>query len=389
MHTKNAQDNVSSDTMHEQQLRLLIIDDDEDAIWQINHFLTDSMISWDIDFISDIDEHLNQKLEQKSYDILLLDHKMGSLDGTDLLSMNHSARQKPVVVLTAYDDPELVRYYLENGAISYLVKSELTAGHLERSLIYAYRNWTNKKILSDLNETIALSERLQTANMMAQGIAHELNNGLAIISGNVDLLERHVAQDQKQYGYLKPIQATLDRLSKLTKRVSSIFRDRTAVYKVINLNDYLPNYYSIFKLQNKPLTVNIVNSDIPPQIYADEHLLQVILDEVNKNAVEAMWARDKKQIDVSLSCTEDAVNINILDVGTGLNTDADDAVRPFKTTKGAFSDGRDNMLQKNAHGLGLTLAQNLLYDLGGSLQLANRSGPGCCVNITLPLHRNA
>ncbi len=372
---------------HEHRLNILAIDDDADVPWQIEILLKESQFDWSLKSISGGDHHIFKKIEETEFDLLLLDHEIGSINGIDIIKQVSQIRSKPIVILTNYDDPVLMRGYLENGAIAFMIKSELTAGYLERSLIYAYRNWVNKKLLSEINDTIALSERLSTTSTMAQGIAHQYNNGLAIISGNLELLERKLSNNPDCARLLAPIQDTVRRLSHLTLRMSTIFTERAQSIENIEVNAYLQKYVENMENEYPDILFSLSEDNKSVRCHADKEKLQAVLNEITQNSIESMWSNDLKRIDIHLSHDDDNVTIHLQDNGIGLQADPEQAMRPFVTTKGAFSRGLDDTCTKTAHGLGLTLVQSLLYDMGGAVQLQNRTEQGSIASIILPITR--
>ena len=370
--------------MSENPLTVLVIDDDPDVEWMIRSILENSDFQWQIISLDANSDDIIKQISDSEYDILLIDHHLGSITVLEIIKSAEKIRLKPILAFTSSEDSDTARAYLENGAIGYLVKSEITHGNLERSLVYAYRNWANKKILTDINQTIALNERLSTASVMAQGISHQYNNGLAIISANTELLERKSAHNPELKKYLYPIQATIDQLNKLTKRMSSIFNVKTKITKSIVLNHFITSYLNMTRAKYPHISFDFTPSEVAHRVQSDVLQLQEVFDELIQNAAEAMWSSPEKSIYISVSEQENTICIEIKDTGIGIRLDPEEVMRPFKTTKGAFAKNSAESQTKAAYGLGLTLAQGLLFDIGGTLTLHRNQPTGTSASINLP-----
>ncbi|MCE5207327.1 MAG: response regulator [Chloroflexi bacterium] len=136
----------------ENPLHLLLIDDDEDE-----YFLLKEMVSrapfegvlkrLDLDWISDY-EQAAAALRECQYDIYLIDYRLGSQSGLDLLRTATSINCKaPIILLTGQGHYEIDMAAMQLGASDYLVKGELTPFLLERSIRYALERKQHEEIL--------------------------------------------------------------------------------------------------------------------------------------------------------------------------------------------------------------------------------------------------
>ena len=121
-----------------QQLKVLIVDDDEDDFLILRETLNDiSSDKFDIHWSNDYDESL-QKIKSKLYHIYFIDYRLGKETGLALLNEAiKSGCEEPVIMLTGRGNKDIDIEAMTLGATDYLIKSELNAEKLERCIRYS------------------------------------------------------------------------------------------------------------------------------------------------------------------------------------------------------------------------------------------------------------
>ena len=119
-------------------VRILLIEDDED-----DYLLTRDMLAefeqtrFDLDWVTDYEFALSA-LNRRQHDVILLDYSLGAKSGLDFLKEAVALGcQSPIILLTGQGDRDTDVKAMEAGAADYLVKSEINAGVLERSIRYS------------------------------------------------------------------------------------------------------------------------------------------------------------------------------------------------------------------------------------------------------------
>jgi PAS domain S-box-containing protein len=122
-------------------LRVLLIDDDKEEYIIIRDLLEDLpgntvAIEWEGQY-----DRAKQVIARGDYDAYLVDYRLGAQTGIDLLAElgQESASIKPIILLTGKGDHEVDMKAMQSGAADYLVKNQLSAPLLERSIRYAVR----------------------------------------------------------------------------------------------------------------------------------------------------------------------------------------------------------------------------------------------------------
>jgi DNA-binding NtrC family response regulator len=147
-----------------ESLRLLLVDDDEDDYLITRELLAgQDRVRFVIDWCSTYDDALERILAQ-AHDVYLIDYRLAERTGLDLVREGFAARPlAPVIILTGQSDYRIDLEASALGVTDYLVKQELSAAGLERSIRYAV---SHQKTLTELiksEERYALAVRAASA----------------------------------------------------------------------------------------------------------------------------------------------------------------------------------------------------------------------------------
>jgi PAS domain S-box-containing protein len=136
--------------MAKTSVRVLLIEDDEDDVFLAREYLAESAVfKFEMDWESRPEE-ARKKMVSGDYDIFLIDYRLGSETGLDLIRFSQeSGVLTPSILLTGQGDLKVDLDATRFGAADYLVKTELNASMLERSIRYTL---SQSKIILELNE---------------------------------------------------------------------------------------------------------------------------------------------------------------------------------------------------------------------------------------------
>jgi len=167
-------------------IRVLLIDDDEDDVLLTKDLLTEIKsqrfeISWVGNAMAGLEE-----MKRNYHDVCLLDYRLGAHNGIELMGTAVEAGcQIPVILLTGMGEHEVDLAAMRAGAADYLVKGQLQADRLERSIRYAIER----------NRATA-----QAAFEQARLAAFGADVGLALaMSAPIDIILDHCARSMMQY----------------------------------------------------------------------------------------------------------------------------------------------------------------------------------------------
>lgn len=119
-------------------IKVLLIEDDKDDFYIIKHYLSQiSTANYEVEWCCDFDLAEEEILEEK-HDIYLIDYYLGKGKGIDIIErLKKQSFLKPIILLTGADDKKVESKAISIGAADFLVKSNLKADTLERSIRYA------------------------------------------------------------------------------------------------------------------------------------------------------------------------------------------------------------------------------------------------------------
>jgi PAS domain S-box-containing protein len=244
----------------------------------------------------------------------------------------------------------------------------------------------NLFIIQDISESRGFQEmmisidRLATRGVMAGEIAHEINNYLAIILGNVELLPLLLAKgkmerfDQK----LDVLKMTVTKIQRFSEGLMG-YGDEEAVFQLGDLNQLIENLLAFLKPQNRYDNIKFNWSPSPeiPLVEFDGSQMQQLLVNLMNNAADALHEKpDYRQIDIitGLADSGNGVHITIADNAGGLPEDLHEVI-----FKGRYTGKR------RGRGFGLLIARQITDKHSGQITYECRPGKGTSFNITLPI----
>lgn len=225
------------------------------------------------------------------------------------------------------------------------------------------------------------ASKMSSLGEMSAGIAHEINNPLAILSGKAQQIasaaDRNLLNPATIKKHAVQIQETAERIATIIKGLRTFARDGSQDPFVLSsvaqiIQDTLALCATRFSHHDVTLTL----ADIPPRLEIDCRPSQIaqVLHNLLNNSFDAVMGRDEKWVRIELLNSESTLRIDVVDSGPGIKPELSEKImQPFFTTK---EDGKGT-------GLGLSIAQGIIENHAGRLSL-NRTHPHTCFSILLP-----
>ncbi|WP_299977278.1 PAS domain-containing sensor histidine kinase [Desulfobacula sp.] len=227
------------------------------------------------------------------------------------------------------------------------------------------------------------NQQLASIGQLAAGVAHEINNPLAVINqtaGYVKDLYSFKDEPRSDAEIIENIDSILeavDRCGTITQQLLGFVRQFDIKIKKINLQKLVSDVLSFHKKEAEYRGINVTVSipDTIPDMETDSGKLQQILVNLINNAFQAVDEGCCLDIIGSQIDTK-TIEIVIQDTGCGIPED-----RLAKIHEPFFSTKQDQM----GTGLGLSITYGLVKKLGGNISVQSTEGVGTCFTITLPV----
>jgi two-component system, NtrC family, sensor kinase len=238
-----------------------------------------------------------------------------------------------------------------------------------------------------LDERLLQSQKLAAIGELSAGIAHEINNPLAIIRQEAEwmqhLLKKLADSDLKELAEfqssLHQIVQQVDRCTEITHNLLDFARKRDPVIQAVEVNRLIEDMTRLVEREARHNNITIVRKYDPdlPVIYSDAPQLRQVILNFLTNATQAI-GQDGIVTLITRRSGQDAVDLIFSDTGCGIpEANLQKIFDPFFTTK---PPGQGT-------GLGLSICHGIILRLGGQIAVASQVGAGTTFTITLPLSR--
>jgi len=265
----------------------------------------------------------------------------------------------------------------------------------ENNLIYCVaRDVTEQRAharaLADAEDALRQAQKMETLGQLTGGVAHDFNNLLQIVTGNLELLQRGLPEDQARLRRAADnAMAGAERAALLTQRLLAFSRRQPLAPERIDPNRLVSGMSDLLnRTLGETIEVETIQSARIWPVEIDVNQMENALLNLAVNARDAMPDGGKLTIEVANTHIDEAyaaqeaevspgqyVLISVSDTGQGMDEDVlSHAIEPFFTTKEV---GRGT-------GLGLSMVYGFIKQSGGHIRVYSERGHGTTVKIYLP-----
>ncbi len=247
------------------------------------------------------------------------------------------------------------------------------------------RDVSDRKLLE---KQLQQAQKMEAIGQLAGGIAHDFNNLLSVINGHCELLDEHLAPNDRSRQNCEQIKKAGERAARLTRQLLTFSRQQVLEPTVLNLNAVVVDLEKMLK--------RVIGEDVEFRISLDSRLgpvkadrgqVEQVLMNLVVNARDAMPNGGRLVIETSNVVLDDEfaqqrgypqrsyVELSVTDDGIGMDADTQARIfEPFFTTKEV---GKGT-------GLGLSTVYGAITQSGGHIEVLSRVGEGTTFKIYLP-----
>jgi signal transduction histidine kinase/CheY-like chemotaxis protein len=232
--------------------------------------------------------------------------------------------------------------------------------------------------LENTRNALLNAQKLEAIGKLTGGVAHDFNNVLHIINGNLDLIRLTSANNDRILQRCSSAHDAVRRGAKLSSQLLSFARKQPLQPMPTNLAKVFANMDVLLKRAvGERIDIDLAIDPLAGNVKVDPQQLETVILNLTLNASEAMQAGGRLTIAVRDTTESDAgyVLLAFTDTGTGMSDEVKErAFEPFFSTKGV---GKSS-------GLGLSMAYGFVKQSGGQIDIDSMPGQGTTVRILLP-----
>ena len=373
-------------------LRVLLVEDDEDDFVFTRDLLMEMGGGrFEVDWCATYEAGL-ERLARGGIDVCLLDFRLGARTGLELLREARSrSSDVPIILMTGLSDPEVDMDAMRSGASDYLVKGEISASLLERSIRYAIQHQRAEeeriRLIREQEARLQAEAANQAKDQFLAMVSHELRTPLSAVLGWVSLLGTGKLDSEASERALRIIERNAKAQAQIIDDLLDIARIVNGTLRLqpqtVDLAQVVEKAVEAIHPQAESRSLRILSQlDRPLQmVQGDPDRLLQVVSNLLSNAVK--FTPEEGRIEIRLRREEELARLTVKDSGRGISPEFLPQV--FERFRQAPEGARQGGL-----GLGLAIVRHLVERHGGTIAAESPGeGLGATFTVLLPLTERA
>lgn len=328
---------------------------------------------------------LHAALDDGTWDVVLCDYRLPNLDALTALNIALArGLDLPFIIVSNVISERDAIEVMRAGAHDFLFKHSL--GRMGAVIERETREATLRADGRRMQQQLLLADRLTSIGMLAAGVAHEINNPLAYVLGNLEFALDRLGEGQlPDPSELSEVVQALSQAREGSQRISHITRDLKVFCRSTEDDEKTP--IKIKKVMDSAINIAwnqirhrarlVRDFETVPTVAGNQDRLSQVFLNLLVNAAQALpeGQLEQNEINVKIRAAHGSVLIEVSDNGCGMTAEQlRRAFDPFFTTKprGVGS------------GIGLSICRNLVTDMGGTITCHSQTGVGTTFRVELP-----
>lgn len=357
------------------RIKLLMIDDDLVDRLAIRRAIEQSGLAADVEEAASAKEAL-QKVADKTYDCLLLDHDLPLTSGIEVArQLRSKGNLTPIVFVTGQQNEELLQAAVDAGVTDFFPKGDLSPRRLALRIRFAIR--IGRAEAESAKSLAAATQASRARDDVLAVVSHDLRGPLHAISLACEALREEVTGDALRYlGAIERASARAERLIADLLEASAIENGALTLAKgsvdaAAIVRQAAADHELLAKETGGKITAHV--PDETTIVSADRDRVLQVLGNLIGNALK--HARGAP-IEISVARVDREAVIAVRDQGPGI------ADNELPHVFDRYWHGRT---KKGGAGLGLAIAKGIVEAHGGKVAVASKQGEGSEFSFTLPL----
>ena len=319
--------------------------------------------------INDQLSFINNIIENSPYGIFVLNNKSmifeNSASSIFISEKNSSYQNFTNLLSNHFNSTE--NFYRKSYEINLEVKLKNIQKYFFVKSIFIDNNSLFDQIIifNDYTDLI-FAEKNNAIADLARKISHEIKNPLTPMLLSTEFIESQL-EDEELINSIKSIKRQIFLIQNLVNEFSTYARLPKANITKLNLTEICIVYIEEYKRNYDKIEINY---NIEDNLYVnfDHSYLDIIFNNLFKNAIEALESTNNPTIDITLKNIDKKLILTFFDNGPGYNGDIDDLIKPYFSTK-------------NSSGLGLCLINKIITDNSYKMNITTNSYSGFKIEI--------
>jgi len=342
-------------------------------------------------------------LEKKNIHVIVTDLGMPEMDGLallkrvqerypDIIRLVLSVHADTHSILNAINKGSVYGYILkpwDNNELKIIVRQAIDVFNMQQGKrelqkkLEKYNQLLEKKVEDRTNQLLAIEKQAEIGKHLSH-IVHNLNNPLQVIHGGLDLVHLALSFEnpdlKKAVNYLHIIESSISDMEIIVTGILTHVRDK-ALFKTeqVDINEIIKKELEFFNIDpnyKHQIEKKTALSDNLPRVPGNPIHFKQIVDNIIKNAIDAMEYSPEKCLTVETCLEDKAVLIKISDTGEGIEEKNLNMIYSPNFTTKAIGKGT---------GLGLASVKIMVDAYSGDIQVESRKGKGTTFTIRIPV----
>ncbi|HBO43104.1 MAG TPA: hypothetical protein DD670_04055 [Planctomycetaceae bacterium] len=374
------------------ELRVLVVDDEPGMRHSIkralsNHTVRLPEIECEVGIQlqeADSGERALEILEEQSFDLILLDHKLGGLTGVDVLDqLRRRELDVMVIMITAFATIETAVRATKSGAFDFISKP-FTPDELKETVRKAASHLLMQRRARELTE-----EKRRVRFDFIRVLGHELKSPLGAIENYLNLMKDRISGNELD-AYEQMITRSLARAGGMRKLIADLL-DMTRIeagekkreFTTVDVKEAAERAVEGVKrpAEERGIAISLEHTG-PTTLVSDRGEIDIVLNNLLSNAVK--YNRDEGAVTIALRGDDESITITVRDTGIGLTEEeAAKLFQDFSRIKNAKT--RDIP----GSGLGLSIVKKIAELYQGGVSVESRPDVGSTFTIVLNRHASS